>query len=128
MGSRRRNGIRFTVLCALALAVVPPGRAAAQQIVPPFDGSYTVHDLGTPPGVLDRLGGLTLKAGTTDRLLISGDADEAAGGLYEIGVVRDARATSSASAGLRRVSPTPPTTTAASRTARVACSSSRAGR
>jgi hypothetical protein len=48
-----------------------------------------VHDIGTPPGVPERLGGLTLKAGTTDRLLIGGEANDAPGALYEIGVVRD---------------------------------------
>ena len=37
----------------------------------------------------DSLGGLTLKAGTTDRLLIGGAANDAAGALYEVGVVRD---------------------------------------
>jgi hypothetical protein len=63
--------------------------ASAQQLVAPFAGSYTVHDIGTPPGVADRLGGLTFKAGTTDRLLIGGAANGASGALYEIGVVRD---------------------------------------
>jgi hypothetical protein len=85
----RRNGIRFAVLWALALALVPAEGASAQQLQAPFTGSYTVHDLGTPPGVADRLGGMTFKAGTTDRLLIGGAANDASGALYEIGVVRD---------------------------------------
>jgi hypothetical protein len=86
---RHRNGIRIGVLCLVALVLLPAGGASAQQLVAPFDGSYSVHDLGTPPGVADRLGGLTLKAGTTDRLLIGGAANSADGALYEIGVVRD---------------------------------------
>ena len=85
----RRNGIRIVVLLALALAVVPAGSASGQTLVAPFDGSYSVQDLGQVPGVPDSLGGLTFKAGTTDRLLIGGQANDAAGALYEIGVVRD---------------------------------------
>ena len=68
---------------------MPAGVASGQTLVAPFDGSYTVHDLGQVPGVPDSLGGLTLKAGTTDRLLIGGGANDAAGALYEVGVVRD---------------------------------------
>ncbi len=87
---RCRNGIRIVVLLALALAFVPAGSASGQTLVAPFDGSYSVQDLGQVPGVPDSLGGLTFKAGTTDRLLIGGQANDAAGALYEIGVVRDA--------------------------------------
>ena len=64
--------------------------ARAQKLEPPFDASYSVVDLGAPPGVPARLGGLTLKAGTTNRLLIGGEANSSTGALYEIGVVRDA--------------------------------------
>ena len=74
----------------LALAGLPAGSASGQTPVAPFDGSYTVHDLGQVPGVPDSLGGVTFKAGTTDRLLIGGQANAAAGALYEVGVVRDA--------------------------------------
>jgi len=77
------------VLSALALALGAAGSASAQELVAPFNGAYSVHDIGTPPGVPNQLGGLTLKAGTTDRLLIGGAANAAAGALYEIGVVRD---------------------------------------
>ena len=79
-------------MLGLALAVLPVAPALAQdlQVQPPFDSAYTVTDLGPPPGVPARLGGLTLKAGTSDRLLIGGQANEAGGALYEIGLVRDA--------------------------------------
>ena len=86
---RCRNGIRVVVLLGLALASLSAAPASGQTLVAPFDGSYTVQDLGQVPGVPDSLGGLTLKAGTTDRLLIGGQANDAAGALYEIGVVRD---------------------------------------
>jgi hypothetical protein len=77
------------VLCALALALMPAASASAQEFVAPFGGAYSMQDIGTPPGIPDRLGGLTLKAGTTDRLLIGGAANDATGALYEIGLVRD---------------------------------------
>jgi hypothetical protein len=72
---------------SLGLAFATP--ASAQQLIAPFDSAYSVHDIGTPPGVPNQLGGLTLKAGTTDRLLIGGEANGAGGALYEIGLVRD---------------------------------------
>lgn len=58
-------------------------------MAPPFDGSYSAADIGSPPGVPANLGGLTLKAGTTDRLLIGGEANVSTGALYEVGLVRD---------------------------------------
>jgi hypothetical protein len=74
----------------LALAGLPVPSALAQELQAPFSGSYSVSDLGAPPGVPARFGGLTLKAGTTDRLLIGGEANATNGALYEIGVTRDA--------------------------------------
>jgi len=74
---------------ALALAGIPAGSAVAQTIEAPFSSGYSVTDIGAPPGVPARLGGLTLKAGTTDRLLIGGEANGAGGALYEVGLVRD---------------------------------------
>jgi hypothetical protein len=82
----RRNGILLVLLLTLVIAAP----ASAQTLAAPFDGTYSVHDLGQVPGVPDSLGGLTLKAGTTDRLLIGGQANDAAGALYEVGLVRDA--------------------------------------
>jgi hypothetical protein len=74
----------------LALVGIPAGSAVAQTVEAPFSGAYSVTDIGAPPGVPARLGGLTLKAGTTDRLLIGGEANQAGGALYEVGLVRDA--------------------------------------
>ena len=78
--------IGLTILLA-AVAFAPA--ASAQVVSPPFDSTYSLTDIGTPPGVPARLGGLTLKQGTTDRLLIGGGANGSDGALYEIGVLRD---------------------------------------
>jgi hypothetical protein len=81
---------RVLVLTVFALALAcASARAQTLQLEPPFAGSYSIADLGPPPGVPARLGGLTLKAGTTDRLLIGGEADGVGGALYEVRVVRN---------------------------------------
>ena len=77
------------LIVGLLLALAPA--AHAQVVEPPFNQSYSWSSLGAPPGVPSQFGGLTLKAGTTDRLLIGGAANTADGKLYEIGLVRDAR-------------------------------------
>jgi hypothetical protein len=77
------------LLVTAAVFLLASASARAQDLEPPFASSYSLNDLGPPPGVPTRLGGLTLKAGTTDRLLIGGEADGSTGALYEIGVVRD---------------------------------------
>jgi hypothetical protein len=74
----------------LLLLLAAPARAQ-DQVAAPFARDYSITDLGVPPGVSPRLGGLTLKAGTTDRLLLGGAADATQGTLYEIGVTRDAQ-------------------------------------
>jgi hypothetical protein len=85
------NGIRVGFLAGLVLAALPaPALAQDLQLQPPFDSAYSVTDIGPPPGVPARLGGLTLKEGTTDRLLIGGFANEPGGALYEIGLSRNA--------------------------------------
>jgi hypothetical protein len=83
----RVTGCLVVAVCLALLEVAP---ASAQVLAPPFDDDYSLHDLGAPPDVPPNLGGLTLKQGTTDRLLIGGFANAAGGGLYEIGVTRDA--------------------------------------
>jgi hypothetical protein len=70
------------LLCAPAHAQVP-------TLAPPFASHYSVNVLQTPPGVPTRLGGLTLKAGTTDKLLLGGEANSATGALYEVTVARN---------------------------------------
>ena len=82
----RVTGILVAAMCVW-LAWASP--APAQVLAPPFDDAYRLLDLGAPPDVPANLGGLTLKQGTTDRLLIGGFANAAGGALYEIGVIRD---------------------------------------
>jgi hypothetical protein len=88
-----------TVTVVLLLLLCGQANAQDVQLAPPFDGSYSSTDLGTPPGVPSRLGGLTLKAGTTDRLLIGGAANGSDGALYEVPVSRDAQGHISGFAG-----------------------------
>ncbi|RIK75841.1 MAG: hypothetical protein DCC67_14765 [Planctomycetota bacterium] len=57
---------------------------------PAFAGSYTDISLGGPVGVPGPLGGLTLLAGDPNTLLIGGDANNAFGAIYSVGLVRGA--------------------------------------
>ena len=54
-----------------------------------FAAHYTVTDLGAPPGVPGSLGGLTTLLGDPTTLLVGGNANEADGALYSIGLTRD---------------------------------------
>ena len=53
-----------------------------------FTGSYTCNDVGTPTGVTGPLGGLTLLNNNT--LLVGGSANNSAGYIAQIGLIRDA--------------------------------------
>jgi hypothetical protein len=77
------------MLTAAALAAAC-GEARSQTIDPFYAPNYSYLDLGGPAGVPGPLGGLTLKAGDPNTLLIGGSANGAAGAIYEIGVTRDA--------------------------------------
>jgi hypothetical protein len=82
--------LRAVTVALLALVVgAPAASAQAPVLAPPFDDAYSAVDIGAPTGVPAPFGGLTLKAGTNDRLLIGGEANAATGALYEIGLVRD---------------------------------------
>jgi hypothetical protein len=91
----------------MALACAPAS-AQVPTLEPPFNGNYAVNDLGLPPGVSPRLGGLTLKAGTTDKLLIGGAADSAQGALYEVTVARNPQGHISGFVGAATVSAAAP--------------------
>src|SRR3954470_1642996 len=84
----RRNGFR-----AIAAALLATGwlaaPAAAQTLDPSFADSYTLTNIGSPTGIPSPLGGLVLKAATTNRLLVGGSANTASGALYEVGITRD---------------------------------------
>lgn len=75
------------LLLFLALSVTSSG--LAQTIEAPYAGNYSYVDLGSVPNVPANYGGLTIKAGDVNKLIIGGAANGAAGQLFEIGVVRD---------------------------------------
>lgn len=77
------------LLLALTLLVVGIPFASAQSIDGFYSGSYSFSDLGSIAGVPTNYGGLTLKAGDPNKLLIGGAANGASGKIYEVDVVRD---------------------------------------
>ena len=77
-----KNLLLISLLCASALAM-------AQTIEAPYAGSYSYVDLGSVPNVPANYGGLTIKAGNVNKLIIGGAANGAAGQLFEVDVVRD---------------------------------------
>jgi hypothetical protein len=84
----RRVGL-ITVLLTLLISV--PANAQAPVLEAPFNKAYSITDLGAPAGVPTRFGGLTLRAGTTNKLLLGGAANSADGALYEVTVTRNAQ-------------------------------------
>ena len=85
----RRTLVVFSALAALAGG--SSASVSAQTVEPPFNAQYSAVDLGSPPGVPSRLGGLTLLAGDRNTLLIGGLADDPGGALYAIGLSRNAQ-------------------------------------
>jgi hypothetical protein len=71
------------------LALISVG-AFAQTIDPFYAGNYSYVNLGSAPGVPGAYGGLTLKAGDPNKLLIGGLANQGSANIYEVDVVRDA--------------------------------------
>ncbi len=63
--------------------------AQAQTIAPSFVSDYSFFDLGSASGVPANYGGLTLKAGDPNTLLLGGSANGGGGSIYSIGVTRD---------------------------------------
>jgi hypothetical protein len=82
--------MRRAVGLAFAIAALLPAGASAQVIQAPFKASYSARDLGSPPGVPTRYGGLTFLAGNSNTLLIGGGANTSVGALYAVPVRRAA--------------------------------------
>jgi PEP-CTERM motif len=76
-------------MAVMGLTILTTTAAQAQTISATFSGSYTLASLGTPSGVPSSLGGLTVKAGDTSKLLIGGSANTGSGAIYEVPVTRD---------------------------------------
>ncbi len=81
--------ITLTICVAAMAFTCPIASAQVPQLAPPFSSSYSISVIGTPAGVPPRFGGLTLKAGTTDKLLLGGEANGSTGALYEVTIARD---------------------------------------
>lgn len=62
--------------------------ASAQTFGTPFQGAYTLLDLGSAVNVPGNYGGLTFKAGDPNTLLLGGAANGFAGAVYEVPLVR----------------------------------------
>jgi len=89
---------RFAAFAVIGAAFAP--LAAAQTVQPPFDSIYTLVDLGAPAAVPAAFGGLTLKAGDNDTLLLGGAANSANAAIYAVPLQRTCgRVTGFAGAG-----------------------------
>ena len=87
------DAMRYTKLIGLAFVATVWGMVGvtqAQTLSAPYSTKYSIFDLGTVSGLPTPYGGLTLRAGTSSTLLIGGSANTGAGGIYSIGLTRDA--------------------------------------
>ncbi|WP_339909948.1 PEP-CTERM sorting domain-containing protein [Symmachiella dynata] len=75
------------VSLGLVLGAVQSGKAGS--LGPDFASDYTLTSLGSVPGVPLVYGGLTLKLGDPNTLLLGGNANSPGGNLYEVAVTRD---------------------------------------
>ena len=81
--------VKWTVAIALLFFSSIP--ANAENVAPGFAGSYTLHDLGAISDVPTYYGGIAFLAGDPNTLLIGGSANGSSGGIYAVGVTRDAQ-------------------------------------
>lgn len=70
------------------LPMPPPDSGVVMH--PTFAASYTFSELGPVPGVPDPLGGCVVLQADRDHLLIAGASERMTGGLYRVGVRRNA--------------------------------------
>ena len=83
--------VTATLLFMVSCLSISAGPTRAQpSIAAAYIESYSLLDLGAPPGVTGNFGGLTLLAGDPNTLLIGGNANNPTGKIFAIGVVRDA--------------------------------------
>lgn len=70
-------------------ACTPAAIPAEVKLAPPFDTSYRVFTLGSVPGMpLYKYGGLSLRRGDPETLLLGGDANLPKGAIYAVRVKR----------------------------------------
>ena len=78
---------RTAMAAAVVVGLAALPRAEAATIVAPFDANYTLTSFGQPGGVPGPLGGIAFLNNNT--LLIGGNANNASGAIYSVGVTRD---------------------------------------
>ncbi len=76
-------------LGAFAAAWLAASVASAQTVEAPYDASYSLFDLGAIAGLPQPYGGLTFKFGDPNTIIIGGTANDVAGALYSVSVIRD---------------------------------------
>src|SRR6478672_8002985 len=84
------NPYRIIWLAFTVVALISSPVSAQVVIAPPFAGNYSFTDLGAATGVVTPYGGLTLKAGDPNTLLLGGAANVSTGAIYQIGLTRGA--------------------------------------
>ncbi|HVK03130.1 MAG TPA: PEP-CTERM sorting domain-containing protein [Armatimonadaceae bacterium] len=85
----RTHALLGGIAIAAALSVTTTPRTAAAQVLgAEFASAYTLVDLGPAAGVPTSYGGLVVKAGDPNTLLLGGAANTAAGAIYNVGLVR----------------------------------------
>jgi hypothetical protein len=82
--------ITFASCAPIALAIAAAACPAQLTLQPPFDASYTLADLGSPPEVPGPLGGLSINPEDTSGLVIGSQANAPSGSLYTVPLMRDA--------------------------------------
>jgi hypothetical protein len=81
---------RVLLSCLVLMAGLAAATTGQAQIIDPFyAGNYTAVDLGSAPGVPPLYGGMTFGLNDPSTLIIGGNANDAPGALYSLGVVRD---------------------------------------
>lgn len=94
--SQRQRGMRDcrsrvrVAAAAVGLGLFAPSVHATPSIAPAYQSNYSLINLGPVQDLPIFYGGLTFLRGSTDTLLVGGNANEASGALYTVSVTRDA--------------------------------------
>ncbi len=94
-GGSSGTGTTGGVVCTPGVPLMPAQDCAALGLTlsAPYDQGYTCSDLGAIPGVPLEYGGLFVDPSDPNRLIVGGNANEASGKLYSVGIARDADCT-----------------------------------
>lgn len=84
----RLNLSSIIVAAGLSVGCVA-GVSQGQTLMPPFDSTYSIRDLGAPPGVVANFGGLFILPSEPNMLYIGGAANGIFGQLFRVPLVRD---------------------------------------